>query len=75
MKVLALGTYDVIHNMDWLEENIPMTVDWKAKRIEIPTAQGLLCLCGHEATSTDCLVINSIQLQALCNKNAITHMV
>lgn len=38
MKVLALGTYDVIHNMDWLEENIPMTVDWKAKRIEIDHA-------------------------------------
>lgn len=75
MKVLALGIYDAILGMDWLEEHSPMTVDWKAKRIQMPTPQGVVHLCGHEATSTDCLLINSIQLQGLCNKNAITHMV
>lgn len=74
MKVLSLGTYDVILGMDWLEDNSPMTVDWKAKRIAIPMQQGQVCLCGHEATSTDCFVI-SMQLQALCNQNAMTHIV
>ena len=29
MKVLELGTYDAILGMDWLEQNSPMTVDWK----------------------------------------------
>lgn len=37
LKVLALGTYDAILGMDWLEANNPMTVDWKAKLIQIPT--------------------------------------
>lgn len=44
LKVLALGTYDAILVMDWLEANSPMTIDWKTKMIQIPTPTGLICL-------------------------------
>ena len=74
MKVLAIGTYDAILGMDWLEEHSPMTVDWRAKLIEIPSTSGAIRLQGHEATSSTCTVINALQLQQLCNTDAITHM-
>ncbi|XP_073357893.1 uncharacterized protein [Aegilops tauschii subsp. strangulata] len=75
LKVLSLGVYDAILGMDWLEEHIPMTVDWKAKSIAMPSAQGVISLLGHEAESTDCLLINSLQLQGLCKNNAVAYMV
>ena len=62
MKVRALGTNDAILGMDWLEEHSPMTVDWRAKLIEIPSSEGPIRLRGHEATSSTCTVINALQL-------------
>lgn len=75
MKILALGTFDTILGMDWLEKHSPMTVDWRNKRIDIPTPKGIACLKGHEATSSTCFVINSLQLQSLCKTGAISHVV
>ena len=51
-----------------------MTVDWRAKLIEIPSAAGPIHLRGHEATSSTCTVINALQVQHLCNTDTITHM-
>ena len=75
MKVLTLGTYDAILGMDWLEEHSPMTMDWRACFIEIPTPAGPLRLVGHNAASTMCETINNIQLQGLCSKGAISHVI
>lgn len=75
MKVLALGTYDAILGMDWLKAHSPMQVDWRAKCLEFSTSEGTVCLRGHESNSTDCFMINSIQLQSLCKQQAITHIV
>lgn len=75
MKVLKLGVYDVILGMDWLREHNPMIVDWKTKTIAIPSPQGVLTLRGHDVESTECLVINSLQLQGLCNINFVAYMV
>ena len=61
--------------VDWLEEHIPMLVDWRAHFIEIPTPAGPLRLVGHDASSTSCQTINSLQLQNLCSKGSITHAV
>ncbi|XP_073367614.1 uncharacterized protein [Aegilops tauschii subsp. strangulata] len=65
MKVLLLGTYDVILGMDWLEQHSPMTVDWRNKVIQIPTPLGPAHLFGHEANSSTCYLITSLQLQNL----------
>lgn len=61
--------------MDWLEDHSPMIVDWKTKTIAIPSPQGMLTLWGHDAESTECLIINSLQLQGLCNNNIVAYMV
>lgn len=75
LKILALGTYDTILGMNWLEQYSPMTVDWCHKGIDIPTPTGTVCLRGHEATSSTCLVINTLQLQNLRKEGAISHVV
>ena len=67
--------YDAILGMDWLEEHSPMTVDWKAKHIAIPSDQGPISLKGHDAKSTECLLINNLQLQGLCNNYAVAYIV
>ena len=75
LKVLALGTYDVILGMDWLEEHNLMQIDWRARFIEIPTPAGPLRLMGHDAASTSCQAINSLQLQNPCSNGSITHVI
>lgn len=75
LKVLALGTYDAILGMDWLEEHSPMTVYWRNRFIEISTPAGPLRLEGHDAASAVCESINSVQLQGLCSKGSISHIV
>lgn len=75
MKVLPLGTYDAILGMDWLEENSPMFVDWRAKRIEIHAANATICLQGHDAQSTVRHTISSLHLQSLINNEAVTHVI
>jgi hypothetical protein len=48
LRVLPLGSYDMIVGMDWLEAFSPMKVDWLQKWMKIPygtthvTLQGLL---------------------------------
>ena len=74
MKVLSHGTYDAILGMDWLEQNSPMTVDWKGKHIAIPSPSGVVHIHGHPSTSS-CPVINSLQLDSLCRQGAVSHMV
>ena len=74
MKVLELGTYAAIFGMDWLEQNSPMTVDWKGKHIAIPSPGGVVHIHGHPSTSS-CPVINSMQLGSLCRQGAVSHMV
>uniref|UniRef100_A0A453DEV1 Reverse transcriptase domain-containing protein n=1 Tax=Aegilops tauschii subsp. strangulata TaxID=200361 RepID=A0A453DEV1_AEGTS len=75
LKVLSLGPYDAILGMDWLEEHSPMIVDWRARFLEIPSPAGSLRLVGHDAASTSCETINSIQLQGLCSKGAVSHII
>lgn len=75
MKILALGMYDTILGMDWLEAHRPMTVDWRAKLIEIPTPTGKVCLRGHESTSSTCLSINFMQLQSMCKIGVVSYIV
>ena len=74
MKILPLGTYDAILGMDWLEQHSPMTVDWKSKVIQIPTPLGPARLFGHEANSSTCHLITSLQLQNLCRQGSLMHI-
>ncbi|XP_020186159.1 uncharacterized protein [Aegilops tauschii subsp. strangulata] len=75
LKVLALGTYDTILGMDWLEHHSPMTVDWRAKSLEFQSPLGTVKLQGHDSESSTCLLINAVQLQSLCKNKAVSHIV
>ena len=39
LRVLQLGSYDMIVGMDWLEAFSPMRVDWQHKWMSIPYGQ------------------------------------
>ncbi|XP_040244116.3 uncharacterized protein [Aegilops tauschii subsp. strangulata] len=75
LKVLALGTYDAILGMDWLEHHSPMTVDWRAKLLEFQSPLGTVKLQGHDSELSTCLLINAVQLQSLCKNKAVSHIV
>lgn len=70
MKVLNLGVCDIILGTNRLQEHSPMTVDWKTKTITIPLPQGVLILPRHDAESRECLVINNLHLQGMCNNTS-----
>lgn len=74
MKVLPLGNYDAILGMDWLQDNSLMTVDRKAKRIELSIIGSTVCLHGHPST-TSCSIISNAHMHILCRQGAISHMV
>lgn len=74
MKVLPLGTFGVILDVDWLEENNHKSLDQRAKHNEIQTDEGIVHLHGPPSTMT-CGVINELQLQSLCHQGVVSHMV
>lgn len=46
LKILPLGTYDLILGIDWLEQHSPMKVHWKQKWLAIPYKGGTVVLQG-----------------------------
>jgi hypothetical protein len=47
LKVLSLGSFDMILGMDWLEAFSPMKVHWSQKWISIPCGPAQIVLRGH----------------------------
>lgn len=47
LHILALGSYDMIVGMDWLEAFSPMKVDWKGKWLSIPYGRRQVLLQGE----------------------------
>lgn len=46
LRILQLGSYDMIVGMDWLEAFSPMKVDWRNKWMKIPYGHGHIVLRG-----------------------------
>lgn len=46
LKVLGLGSYDMILGMDWLEKFSPMWIDWKRKRMRFQHQGNNVTLTG-----------------------------
>jgi hypothetical protein len=57
LKVLPLGSYDVILGMDWLEAFSPMKVHWSQKWISIPNGPVQVLLQGHLPESDSGVVV------------------
>lgn len=75
LKVLPLGSYDVILGMDWLEQHSPMKVDWQAKTLQFNYNQKEICLKGVKANIQNCKTLSATQVQGLVHRSAVRHVV
>ena len=53
-RVLALGCYDIILGIDWLEQHSPMWVHWKRKRMRFSHHGKRITLSGVKDNTTHC---------------------
>lgn len=67
LRILQLGSYDMIVGMDWLEAFSPMKVDWRHKWMSIPYGQSSVVLQGLLPDSIQTLVLQ------LCHIVASSH--
>ncbi|XBJ04555.1 hypothetical protein VPH35_023472 [Triticum aestivum] len=74
LKVLPLGTYDIILGMEWLEEMSPMWVDWKKKTSWFTHNGVRITLRGIKDKPASCSAISAKQLQGLVNNGGVVHM-
>lgn len=57
LKILPLGSFDLILGMDWLEAFSPMKVHWQQKWMVISYGTESVLLQGLDSTQADCSVI------------------
>jgi hypothetical protein len=57
LKLLPLGSFDLILCMDWLEAFSPMKVDWVQKKLSIPYGSRHITLHGLQPNDAQCLLL------------------
>nr|ADX31265.1 unknown [Triticum aestivum] len=75
LRVLALGCYDMIVGMDWLESCGPMWIDWSAKQLIFNHGGQQIQLAGVQTQLRQVQPISSAQLCALEEANAVAHII
>lgn len=63
LKVVPLGSYDMIIGMDWLEAFSPMKIHWKQKWISLPYGRDSIVLHGAVPVLPECSVAQLVQVQ------------
>jgi hypothetical protein len=56
LRVLPLGSFDLILGMDWLQAFSPMKINWKSKWMSIPYGSRSVLLQGLLPDDSDCFV-------------------
>lgn len=74
-RLLALGGYDIILGMDWLQQHSPMKIDWNQKWLEFNYNQQLIRLMGVAQQTNHCFEISGEQLLGMAKIGAIMYMV
>lgn len=74
-RLLALGGYDIILGMDWLQQHSPMKIDWNQKWLEFNYNQQLIRLMGVAQQTNHCFEISGEQLLGMAKMGAIMYMV
>lgn len=64
LKVLPLGSFDLIIGMDWLEPFSPMKIHWRNKWMAIPYGSSTALLQGIHPEPVDCALIQLFQLDS-----------
>ena len=75
MRVLALGSFDIILGADWLEDHSPMWVHWQHKKMRFMHNGKRIVLHGFKSASIDCRSVACHKLKGLLRRKAITHMI
>lgn len=74
LKVLALGCFDIILGMVWLESHNP-AVDWVQKKLTLQVEGQLVELTGQTSSDNSCPTITSEQLNFMCVGGEVEHLV
>jgi hypothetical protein len=74
MKILALGSFDAILGMDWLERHNP-DIDWVKKTLKIKQPTGDILLQGHRSCDTQCTAISASELAGICRQGSAAHLI
>jgi hypothetical protein len=77
LRILALGYYDMVLGMDWLESIGEMNIDWVQKSLHFQHQGEPVSLQGVLPVSVPktCRPISLAQLQAMEKTNSVLHMV
>lgn len=75
LRVLPLGSYDIILGIDWLEQHSPMKVHWKEKTMSFHYAGERIHLQGARADTTQCQQLSSKELDALLQRAGVARVV
>lgn len=75
IKVLALGGYDMILGMEWLEQFSPMWIDWKRKKRRFNLQDKRVTLTGVKDRVEHYKLVNAKQLSGLVKSGAVSRMV
>ena len=57
LKLIPIGTYDMILGMDWLQAFSPMKVHWLQRWVQIPYGPHTVVLHGSLSKQLDCSVV------------------
>jgi hypothetical protein len=75
LKVLNLGSYDIILGMDWLMAHSPMQVDWVNKLLTVSWRKESITLQGILSETEQCSQLSSQQFLELKDRQAISHLI
>lgn len=75
LRILALGCYDMVVGIDWLESCGPMWIDWAAKQLQFLHQGQPIQLTGVQTQLQQVQPITCAQLCALEETNAVAHIV
>ncbi|KAE8791409.1 hypothetical protein D1007_34158 [Hordeum vulgare] len=75
LRILALGSYDMMVGIDWLEDCGHMWIDWTEKRLQFTHQGQLIQLAGVQSELQEVQPISCAELAALEDSNSIAHIV
>ncbi|XP_039794631.1 uncharacterized protein LOC120660271 isoform X2 [Panicum virgatum] len=75
VRVLDLGSFDLILGADWLEDHSPMWIHWKLKKMRFAHMGKIILLRGIHNVPISCKPIGIHKLKGLLRRQAVTHVI
>ena len=75
MRVIQLGSFDIILGADWLECHSPMWIHGQHKKMRFLFMGKRILLRGLSAQPVSCKAIGTHKLKGLLRRHAVTHMI